>query len=41
MLNPVDFHPWTKTVTALTAESLLELFQGAIDLRPPDPSTGI
>ena len=27
-------HVWSKTVTALTAETLLELFQGAVDLRP-------
>jgi hypothetical protein len=40
MLNPV-MHVWIKTVTALTAESLLELFQEAVDLRPPDPRTGI
>jgi len=41
MLHPVNFHPWTKTVTALTAETLLELFQEAVDLRPPDARTGI
>ena len=40
MLHPV-MHVWTKTVTALLAESLLELFQEAVDLRPPDPRTGI
>ena len=33
------FHPWTKTVTLLTAETLLGLFQEAVDLRPPDPRT--
>jgi Protein kinase domain len=41
MLHPVMLHPWTKTVTPLTAESLLELFREAVDLRPPDPRTGI
>jgi len=41
MLHPVMFHPWSKTVTPLTAETLLELFQEAVDLRPPDPRTGI
>jgi hypothetical protein len=40
MLHPV-MHVWNKTVTALTAETLLELFQEAVDLRPPDPRTGI
>jgi hypothetical protein len=40
MLHPV-MHVWSKTVTALTAETLLELFQEAVDLRPPDPRTGI
>jgi hypothetical protein len=33
MLHPV-LHIWSKTVTALTAETLLELFQEAVDLRP-------
>jgi hypothetical protein len=40
MLRPVT-HVWSKTVTTLTAETLLELFQEAVDLRPPDPRTGI
>jgi hypothetical protein len=40
MLRPV-MHVWTKAVTTLTAESLLELFQEAVDLGPPDPRTGI
>ena len=40
MLHPV-MHVWSKTVTALTAETLLGLFQEAVDLRPPDPRTGI
>jgi hypothetical protein len=40
MLHPVMFHPWTKAVTPLTAETLLELFQEAVDLRPPDSRTG-
>ena len=40
MLHPV-MHVWSKTVTALTAETLLGLFQEAVDLRPPDPRTGL
>lgn len=40
MLRPV-MHVWSKTVTTLTAETLLELFQEAVNLRPPDPRTGI
>ncbi len=40
MLRPV-MHVWSKKVTPLTAETLLELFQEAVDLRPPDPRTGI
>lgn len=40
MLHPV-LHVWSKAVTALTAETLLELFQEAVDLRPPNPRTGI
>lgn len=39
MIHPAMFHPWTKTVTLLTAETLLGLFQEAVDLRPPDPRT--
>jgi hypothetical protein len=34
-------HVWSKTVTALTSETLLGLFQEAVDLRPPDPRTGL
>ena len=37
MLRPV-MHVWSKTVTTLTAETLLELFQQALDLRPPNPA---
>jgi len=40
MLHPM-LHVWSKAVTALTAETLLELFQEAVDLRPPDSRTGI
>jgi hypothetical protein len=40
MLRPV-MHVWSKIVTTLTAETLLELFQEAVDLLPPDPRTGI
>ena len=39
-LHPV-MHVWSKTVTALTAETLLGLFQEAVDLRPPNPRTGL
>jgi len=38
---PPDRWRWSKTVTALTAETVLELFQEAVDLRPPDPRTGL
>ena len=38
---PGHVPPWTKTVTLLTAETLLGLFQEAVDLRPPDPRTGL
>ena len=41
MIRPAMFHPWTRTVTLLTAETLLGLFREAVDLRPPDPRTGI
>lgn len=34
-------HVWSKTVAQLTSEALLELFQEAVNLRPPDPSTGL
>jgi hypothetical protein len=40
MMRPAMFHPWTKTVTLLTAQTLLGLFQEAVDLPPPDPRTG-
>jgi hypothetical protein len=40
MIQPAMFHPWTKTVTLLTAETLLGLFQEAVDLRSPDLRTG-
>jgi hypothetical protein len=40
MLHPVT-HVWSKTVTPLTAETLLGLFQEAVDLKQPDPRTGI
>jgi hypothetical protein len=33
MIHPV-MHVWSKTVTPLTAETVLELFQEAVDLRP-------
>ena len=39
MIHPAMFHPWTKTVTLLTAETLLGLFQEAVNLRPLDPRT--
>jgi hypothetical protein len=34
-------HAWQKAVVPLTAETLLDLFREAVDLRPPDPRTGI
>jgi hypothetical protein len=40
MLHP-GMYIWTKTVTMLTAETFLELFQEAVDLRALDPDTGI
>ncbi|MCZ4098061.1 serine/threonine-protein kinase [Streptomyces sp. H39-C1] len=40
MLHPA-LHVWNKTVEVLTAETLLNLFQEAVDLRPPDPRTGL
>jgi len=39
MIHPV-MHVWSRTVTPLTAETVLELFQEAVDLRPQDPRTG-
>ncbi|MER5641597.1 protein kinase [Kitasatospora sp. NPDC002227] len=41
MLRPAGIHVWKHTVRRLTAEALLELFQEAVDLHPPDPRTGI
>ena len=38
---PAMFHPWTKTVTLLTAETLAGLFREAVDLHPPDPRTDL
>jgi hypothetical protein len=40
MVNPA-MHVWQKSVAQLTPEALLELFREAVDLRPPDPRTGI
>jgi hypothetical protein len=40
MLQPI-MHVWQKEVERLTPESMLGLFREAIDLRPPDPRTGI
>jgi Protein kinase domain len=40
MVNPA-MHVWQKSVVQLTPETLLDLFREAIDLRPPDPRTGI
>jgi hypothetical protein len=40
MVNPA-MHVWQKAVVQLTAESLLDVFKEAVDLRPPDPRTGI
>lgn len=40
MVNPA-LHAWQKAVGQLTAGTLLDLFREAIDLRPPDPRTGI
>ncbi len=34
-------HVWQKSVEQLTAKTLLDLFREAVDLRPPDPRTGI
>ena len=41
MIRPAMFHPWTKTVTPLTAGTLLALFQEAVDLQPPAPRSDI
>lgn len=42
MIRAAMFHPWTKAVTPLTAETLLGLFHEAVDLRPliPTPASG-
>ncbi len=40
MIHPV-MHVWSKTTASLTPGSALELFQEAVDLRPPDRRTGI
>ena len=40
MLHPAT-HVWQKDVEPLTLESLLGLFREAVDLRSPDPRTGI
>jgi hypothetical protein len=40
MLQPI-MHVWQKEVERLTPESMFRLFREAIDLRPPDPRTGI
>ena len=42
MPHPVMLHPRTKTVTPLTAETLLEQFREAVVLRPwtPAPASG-
>ena len=34
-------HVWSKTITPLTPTTALELFKEAVDLRPPDPRTGL
>jgi serine/threonine-protein kinase len=34
-------HVWQKDVVPLTVQTSLELFREALDLRPPDPRTGI
>jgi hypothetical protein len=41
MIHHVLLHHWTKTIVPLTAEEALKLFQEAVDLRPPDPRTGL
>jgi Protein kinase domain len=39
MIQPAMFHPWIKTVTLLTAETLLGLFREAVDLPSPGSRT--
>jgi len=34
-------HVWSKTVVRLAADAVLELFREAVDLQPPDTSTGL
>jgi tRNA A-37 threonylcarbamoyl transferase component Bud32 len=41
MIHPAMFHPWPKTVTPLTADTLLGLFREAVELQPPAPRPGI
>jgi hypothetical protein len=41
MIRPAGFHAWQKSVEPLTSGSLLGLFREAVDLRPPDPRTGL
>ncbi|MFE1852162.1 hypothetical protein [Streptomyces sp. NPDC059489] len=40
MLHPA-MHVWSKTIETLTPETLLELFEEAVELRPPDSRTGL
>lgn len=40
MVHPA-MNVWQKAVVQLTAETLLDLFREAVNLRPPDPRTGI
>lgn len=40
MVNPA-MHVWQKSIEQLTAKTLLDLFREAVDLRPPDPRTGM
>jgi hypothetical protein len=39
MIQPAMFRSWTKTITRLTVETLLGLFQEGFDLRSPDLRT--
>jgi serine/threonine protein kinase len=41
MIHSPGMHVWKKTTAALTPRTALELFREAVDLRPPDPRTGI
>ena len=40
MIRPATFHVWTKTVTT-SPPNLPGTVREAVDLRPPDPRTGI